>query len=574
MSFFGETTAMAAHAEGSLYTFITNNNDTSSEAKAMKEQQRFEQPSNQRYVAQNQHQQRLATLSPLQAVIAMANRHSLQDPSIWEPRALRRLRRRLVASSVNSVNTAPVTDATKNNSIWMHQWTNPMTGMDLIPTERPNSSIMKVRTLYESIESTYVEGSGRKKSPVALGTPTIQAVQQAKMFQLGRSFDASCTIKLGCMAALYVVCLCRISMMDLQTQIIITGSAMVGTLFAFHRFVLDCKRRERQRLIRRRQQTPHYFVDLQEKPLHQGPKKSRWQAWVRDDPHNDIATDSFLLFRDRGRITRFVKRATVAKVATQCKALLFIEKVGVKMIPLFWDECNANAYCKGLRDLAKKNSNEVKQELAVTHKWKQTFTDKVLSAFPLHYANLTFKWHLLAAEALAKSMEAPPKSNTPPRKFRRVDYESCFYDHEDSTPANVEFPSTDRDEANDENAAISTHDLEENDQDSVNDFFYSDQDSITNNELSPIDSDEDINIFVAIDTSNIESTSSGTSSNTLRGRVPRPHRRTTIKSTELEVLEATVWVDGRRRSSRLRRKTGSVWVNGQRKSARFLGSSS
>ncbi|KAG7361851.1 hypothetical protein IV203_036952 [Nitzschia inconspicua] len=46
----------------------------------------------------------------------------------------------------------------------MHSWTNPMAGMDLIQSEQPKNSILKVRRLQDSIDSKYPGGSDCKKT--------------------------------------------------------------------------------------------------------------------------------------------------------------------------------------------------------------------------------------------------------------------------------------------------------------------------------------------------------------------------------------------------------------------------
>ncbi|KAG7361880.1 hypothetical protein IV203_036981 [Nitzschia inconspicua] len=71
-----------------------------------------------------------------------------EDFPIWTPFALLRHR-----SGPN--------DSTSKH---MHSWTNPMAGMDLIQSEQPKNSILKVRRLQDSIDSKYPGGSDCKKT--------------------------------------------------------------------------------------------------------------------------------------------------------------------------------------------------------------------------------------------------------------------------------------------------------------------------------------------------------------------------------------------------------------------------
>ncbi|KAG7355550.1 hypothetical protein IV203_000236 [Nitzschia inconspicua] len=779
MSFLGETNATAAHAEGSLNTFNNNNNNNN-------HQQPFEPTSNRQLDAQNQDPQRsptttqpsLSNRSPLQAVIAMASHTSLQQMSIWTPFALLRHRSRPNDNST-SINRAPDTAATQNPSKHMHSWTNPMAGMDLIASVRPKNSIMKVRRLQDSIDSKYPGGSGQATKQEA----ELQVVQHAKMStadRFSRLCNPSYLFKLGCGTSVFVMCLVQYSMLDLRTRIFLTWFALVGTVFvwvilspvakirALRRIVEESKQFERQWPERRRLRMPHFFVDLKNKPLFQGPKKNRWGAWKRDDPDNDSTRDSYLLFRDGRRNIRIVKRAAVLKVATEYKALNFVEKVGVKLIPLFSDECNANAYLKDPGDMVNKNRVDEYQELLMRYWWRHTFTQRVLPGLNHHYRTLTFNWESIAAQAVAAKLEAELANAPPPRKFKKVNMDKWMRDdwrwedglapyieevsiqgrerdldsrgamvttndgsdgnntvqdiitndddttandtlislidsddivpdsvsnvvttettngdddttstnedddsvqhsdkipsvdgdenvdyavsmnelvpsttingtfqdsidegittHEDATDTNEEFSSADsshidddstttndlsscidsddtvrvsgsdsssNETTNEDDDCMTTNDLsshidsddtvqvsgsnlstnettnedddstttdedDRNVQHSDNNFFDHDEDSTTTqNELSPIDCDAATNIVITVSTTTVNETPSiGASSNTSRRRVPRPRRRTTIKSTEMEVDEATVWVNGRRRSSRLQPKTG------------------
>ncbi|KAG7361734.1 hypothetical protein IV203_036835 [Nitzschia inconspicua] len=736
MSSHGETNATAAHAEGSLNTFNNHNHNNN-------HQQQFEQTSNRQLDAQNQDPQRsptttqpsLSIRSPLQAVIAMASHTSLQQMSIWTPFALLRHRSRPNDNST-SINRAPDTAATQNPSKHMHSWTNPMAGMDLIQSERPKNSIMKVRRLQDSIDSKYPGGSGQATKQEA----ELQVVQHVKMSTVDR-FSRLCNpsylFKLGCGTSVFVMCLVQYSMLDLRTRIFLAWFALVGTVFVWvilspvakirrlRRIVEESKQFERQWPERRRLRMPHFFVDLKNKPLFQGPKKSRWGAWKRDDPDNDSTRDSYLLLRDGRRNIRIVKRAAVLKVATEYKALNFVEKVGVKLIPLFSDERNANAYLKNPGDMVKKNRVDEYQELLVRYWRRHTFTQSVLPGLNHHYRTLTFQWEVIAAQAVAAQLQAELANAPPPRKFKKVNMDKWMRDDwrwedglapyieevsiqgrewdldsrgamvttndgsdgnntvqetittDDDTPANDNLislidsddivpdsvsnvvpsettngdddtTSTNEDDASvqhsdnifidhdedsttnnelsaitdsgvanndvitiatttnnysdkkeeedsflkidcddtidnngtlssvlssgDDNAATTIDCAQEFDPQSVPSFLNTDEDcSTTQNELSPIDCDAATNIVITVNTTTVNETPSiGASSNTSRRRVPRPRRRTTIKSTEMEVDEATVWVNGRRRSSRLQPKTGSVWMNGRRTSARFL----
>jgi hypothetical protein len=120
-----------------------------------------------------------------------------------------------------------------------------------------------------------------------------------------------------------------------------------------------------------------------------------------------------------------------------------------------------------------------------------------------------------------------------------------------------------------DDATNTTHHIEEYVQ--CYNIFYKDEELSPNTDSGGANDNDIINVNVA---TNIDTPCSNNTSNTSRRRVPTPRRRSTVESTEVEAVEATVWVNGRRRSSRLRPKTGSVWVNGRRTSARFLGSSS
>ncbi|KAG7361744.1 hypothetical protein IV203_036845 [Nitzschia inconspicua] len=509
MSFFGEMNGLAAHAEGSLFTF---NNDYYDDDIALGEEaivysgQQLEQPSSQQFdYAQNQDPQRSPTRSPVQAVIAMASHTSLQQMSIWTPFALLRHRSRPNDNST-SINRAPDTAATQNPSKHMHSWTNPMAGMDLIQSERPKNSIMKVRRLQDSIDSKYPGGSGQATKQEA----ELQVVQHAKMStadRFSRLCNPSYLFKLGCGTSVFVMCLVQYSMLDLRTRIFLTWFALVGTVFvwvilspvakkrALRRIVEESKQFERQWPERRRLRMPHFFVDLKNKPLFEGPKKNRWGAWKRDDPDNDSTRDSYLLFRDGRRNIRIVKRAAVLKVATEYKALNFVEKVGVKLIPLFSDEWNANAYLKDPGDMVKKNRVDEYQELLVGYWWRHTFTQSVLPGLNHHYRTLTFNWEVIAAQAVAAQLQAELANAPPPRKFKKVNMDKWMRDDwrwEDGLAPYIEEVSIQGREwdLDSRGAMVTTNDGSDGNN-TVQDIITNDDDTPANDNLiSLIDSDD------------------------------------------------------------------------------------
>ncbi|KAG7361875.1 hypothetical protein IV203_036976 [Nitzschia inconspicua] len=339
MSFLGETNATAAHAEGSLNTFNNNNNNN--------HQQQFDQTSNRQLDAQNQDKEPFPTTtqppvsirSPLQAVIAMVIPTSLQQLSIWTPFALLRHRSRPIDNNT-SIKTAPDNAATQNPSKHMHSWTNPMAGMDLIAAERPKSSILKVRRLQDSIDSKYHGGSDCKKTRENFtALSEIPAVQR-----------------------------------DNKTSLSLE----------------DCSERQRQR-------TPDIFVALKEKPRYQGPKKSIWQAWQRDDPHVNPHKHGCILLRDKGGIARILKKKAVVKVDTQRKPMSFVDQVGVKFIPRRLDKCNSNAYIKDMKESVKRNYSEVDEEVGRRRQWKRICTRFAMAGFNRHYSAITSQWQLRAA---------------------------------------------------------------------------------------------------------------------------------------------------------------------------------
>ncbi|KAG7361855.1 hypothetical protein IV203_036956 [Nitzschia inconspicua] len=339
MSFLGETNATAAHAEGSLNTFNNNNNNN--------HQQQFDQTSNRQLDAQNQDKEPFPTTtqppvsirSPLQALIAMVIPTSLQQLSVWTPFALLRHRSRPIDNNT-SIKTAPDNAATQNPSKHMHNWTNPMAGMDSIAAERSKSSILKVRRLQDSIDSKYHGGSDCKKTRENFtALSEIPAVQR-----------------------------------DNKTSLPLE----------------DCSERQRQR-------TPDIFVALKEKPRYQGPKKSIWQAWQRDDPHVDPHKHGCILLRDKGGIARILKKKAVVKVHTQRKPLSFVDQVGVKFIPRRLDKCNSNAYIKDMKESVKTNYSEVEEEVGRRRQWKRICTRFALSGFDRHYSAITSLWQLRAA---------------------------------------------------------------------------------------------------------------------------------------------------------------------------------
>ncbi|KAG7350253.1 hypothetical protein IV203_009613 [Nitzschia inconspicua] len=663
MSFFGEMNGLAAHAEGSLFTFSNNDYDDDialGEAVVYSGQQ-FD-------YAQNQHPKRSPTTtqppvsirSPLQAVIAMASPTSLQQMSIWTPFALLRHRSRPIDDST-SINRIPDTAATQNPSKHMHSWTNPMAGMDLvIRSEQPKNSIMKVRRLQDSIDTKYPGGSDRRKNPMALEAPKLQAVrhddktslplqdcyltsrernQQFKTPHLRRQFDSSHILNLESITAFSVI-------------VALVIMAPIAATVALERVLADRKRRERQR-----QRTPDIFIGLREKPRFQGPKKSIWQAWERDEPHIDINKHRCILLRDVGGIASILKwEAAMEDEIPLRKPLSFVDQVGVKFIPRRLDKCNA--HLRDLKESVKRNYSQVDEEVERRRQWKHVYTRFVLSGLDRHHATITSQWQLSAAAreeaSTTNSSDIDDDSTTTNDLSSRIDSDDAvrvsgsdssthennnedddstttneddrnvphsdnnFFDHNEDSTSNIEFfqinnsgvvnndvittaTTTDNDSdkkeeedsflkidcddtiddnrtfstvgsSGDDNAATTIDCAQEFDPQSVHSFFSTDEDcSTTQNELSPIDCDAATNIVITVNTTTINETPSmSASSNTTRRRVPRPHRRTAIKSTEMEVDEATVWVNGRRRSSRLQPKTGSVWMNGRRTSARFL----
>ncbi|KAG7355437.1 hypothetical protein IV203_000123 [Nitzschia inconspicua] len=417
MSFLGETNATAAHAEGSLNTFNNNNNNNNNH------QQQFDQTSNRQLDAQNQDKEPFPTTtqppvsirSPLQALIAMVIPTSLQQQSIWTPLALLRHRSRPIDNNT-SIKTAPDNAPTQNPSKHMHSWTNPMAGMDLIAAERPKSSIMKVRRLQDSIDSKYPEGSDCKKTRENFtALSEIPAVQR-----------------------------------DNKTSLPLE----------------DCSERQRQR-------TPDIFVALREKPRYQGPKKSIWQAWQRDDPHVDPRKHGCILLRDKGGIARILKKKAVVKVDTQRKPLSFVDQVGVKFIPRRLDKCNSNAYIKDIKESVKTNYSEVEEEVGRRREWKRICTRFALSGFDRHYSAITSQWQLRAVDAVAAAalMEASMANSSGPittnEEFSSAESNENGDDtatinelvpstssdntlncvtHDDDTTANEGFPTTDSDE--------------------------------------------------------------------------------------------------------------------------------
>ncbi|KAG7363943.1 hypothetical protein IV203_037145 [Nitzschia inconspicua] len=618
MSFFGEMNGLAAHAEGSLFTFSNNDYDDDialGEAVVYSGQQ-FE-------YAQKQHPQRSPTTtqppvsirSPLQAVIALASPTSLQQMSIWTPFALLRHRSRPIDDST-SINRIPDTAATQNPSKHMHSWTNPMAGMDLIRSEQPKNSIMKVRRLQDSIDSKYPGGSDRRKNPVTLEAPKLQAVRhddktslplqdcsltsrerdQFKTPHLRRQFDSSHILNLESITAFSVI-------------VALVIMAPIAATVALERVLADRKRRERQR-----QRTPDIFIGLREKPRFQGPKKSIWQAWERDEPHIDINKHRCILLRDVGGIASILKwEAAMEDEIPLRKPLSFVDQVGVKFIPRRLDKCNA--HLRDLKESVKRNYSQVDEEVERRREWKDVCTRFVLSGFDRHYATITSQSQLRAAAreeaSTTNSSDIDDDSTTTIDLSSRIDSDDTVRvsgsdsstheitnEDDDSTTTNDLSLVIDRDDT----VRVSGSDF------STDETTYEDDDSTTTNDLSSrVDSDDTVrvsgsnfvisattnedddstttneddrivqqsdnnffdhdaatNIVITVDTTTTNETPSmSTSSNTSRRRVPRPHRRTTIKSTEMEVDEATVWVNGRRRSSRLQPKTGSVWMNGR-----------
>ncbi|KAG7340063.1 hypothetical protein IV203_006467 [Nitzschia inconspicua] len=585
MSFFGEMNGLAAHAEGSLFTFSNDYDDDIALGEAVVYSgQQFD-------YAQKQHPQRsptttqppLSIRSPLQAVIAMASPTSLQQMSIWTPFALLRRRSRPIDDST-SINRIPNTAATQHPSKHMHSWTNPMAGMDLIRSEQPKNSIMKVRRLQDSIDSKYLGGSDRRKNPATLEAPKLQTVrhddktslpledcsltsrerdQQFKTPHLSRQFDSSHILNLESITAFSVI-------------VALVIMAPIAATVALDRVLADRKRRERQR-----QRTPDIFIGLREKPRFQGPKKSIWQAWERDEPHIDINKHGCILLRDVGGIASILKwGAAMEDEIPFRKPLSFVDQVGVKFIPRRLDKCNANAYLKNLKESVKTNYSEVDEEVERRREWKHVYTRFVSSGFDRHYATITSQWQLRAAAreeaSITISSDIDDDSTTTNELSSRVD--------SDDTARVSGSDSSTHETTNEDNDSTTTNELSSRDDSddtvrvSGSNFVISattneDDDSMTTNEDDRIvqqsdnnffDHDVATNIVITVDTTTTNETPyMSASSNTSRRRVPRPRRRTTIKSTEMEVDEATVWVNGRRRSSRLQPKTGSVWMNGR-----------
>ncbi|KAG7355446.1 hypothetical protein IV203_000132 [Nitzschia inconspicua] len=425
MSFLGETNATAAHAEGSLNTFNNNNNNNNNH------QQQFDQTSNRQLDAQNQDKEPFPTTtqppvsirSPLQALIAMVIPTSLQQLSIWTPLALLRHRSRPIDNNT-SIKTAPDNAPTQNPSKHMHSWTNPMAGMDLIAAERPKSSIMKVRRLQDSIDSKYPEGSDCKKTRENFtALSEIPAVQR-----------------------------------DNKTSLPLE----------------DCSERQRQR-------TPDIFVALREKPRYQGPKKSIWQAWQRDDPHVDPRKHGCILLRDKGGIARILKKKAVVKVDTQRKPLSFVDQVGVKFIPRRLDKCNSNAYIKDIKESVKTNYSEVEEEVGRRREWKRICTRFALSGFDRHYSAITSQWQLRAVDAVAAAalMEASMANSSGP------------------ITTNEEFSSAESNENGDDTATINEL-VPSTSSDNALNCITHDDDTTANEDLPTTDSDENIDYAVSM----------------------------------------------------------------------------
>ncbi|KAG7367609.1 hypothetical protein IV203_030280 [Nitzschia inconspicua] len=550
--------ATAAHAEGSLFTTFDDNDTALEEAIVfIQKQQQLEQPPNQQFNdAQNQNlvtatQSSASPRSQLQTLIAMARPTVLQQLFIWEPVILlQRLRLRLVVICISIINYF-VDTMTQKPSKWMHEWTNPMAELDLIPAERPKLSIMKVRTLQESVESKYHPGgSDPKKTQETLTAPEIRTVQdddtlpasladcssssrekhQFKTPILGRSFDAT----YQCVTIEYIT--------TLSVIIALIIMAPIAATVAFDRILADRKRREQQR-----HRTPDIFVHLKEKPRYQGPKKSFWQAWADDDPDIDTDKHGFLLLRDVQGITSILKNEAVMEVETQRKPLSFVDQVGVKLIPPRFDKCNANAYLKDLGETVEKNYSDVDEELERAKVWKHIYTTYALSAFHRHFAALTSQWQLPAVDAASALMGASVANSSGT-----------------TTTNNVEFPTTDSNENHDGTEEFPT---------TLNDG--NDDETATMNEIFPNNATDITDSVISNETlSSIGSSNNDNATTTPRRRSPKPRHHTTLKSTGLEIDEATVWVNGRRRSSRFQPKRGSVVVNGRRTSARLLQRSS
>ncbi|KAG7361871.1 hypothetical protein IV203_036972 [Nitzschia inconspicua] len=445
MSFLGETNATAAHAEGSLNTFNNNNNNN--------HQQQFDQTSNRQLDAQNQDKEPFPTTtqppvsirSPLQAVIAMVIPTSLQQLSIWTPFALLRHRSRPIDNNT-SIKTAPDNAATQNPSKHMHSWTNPMAGMDLIAAERPKSSILKVRRLQDSIDSKYHGGSDCKKTRENFtALSEIPAVQR-----------------------------------DNKTSLSLE----------------DCSERQRQR-------TPDIFVALKEKPRYQGPKKSIWQAWQRDDPHVNPHKHGCILLRDKGGIARILKwEAAMEDEIPYRKPLSFVGQTGVKFIPRRLDKCNANAYLKDLKESVKRNYSEVDEEVGRRRQWKRICTRFALSGFDRHYSAITSLWQLRAAArqeaSTTNSSDIDDDSTTTNDLSSLIDSDDTVRVSGSDSPTN-ETTNEDDDcmNTNDLSSSIDSDDtVRVSGSDSpTNETTSEDDDSTTTNDLSSrIDSDDTVRV--------------------------------------------------------------------------------
>ncbi|KAG7355441.1 hypothetical protein IV203_000127 [Nitzschia inconspicua] len=463
MSFLGETNATAAHAEGSLNTFNNNNNNN--------HQQQFDQTSNRQLDAQNQDKEPFPTTtqppvsirSPLQALIAMVIPTSLQQQSIWTPLALLRHRSRPIDNNT-SIKTAPDNAPTQNPSKHMHSWTNPMAGMDLIAAERPKSSIMKVRRLQDSIDSKYPEGSDCKKTRENFtALSEIPAVQR-----------------------------------DNKTSLPLE----------------DCSERQRQR-------TPDIFVALREKPRYQGPKKSIWQAWQRDDPHVDPRKHGCILLRDKGGIARILKKKAVVKVDTQRKPLSFVDQVGVKFIPRRLDKCNSNAYIKDIKESVKTNYSEVEEEFGRRREWKRICTRFALSGFDRHYSAITSQWQLRAVDAVAAAalMEASMANSSGP------------------ITTNEEFSSAESNENGDDTATINELVPSTSSDNTLNCVIH-DDDTTANEGFPTTDSDENIDYAVSMNELVPSTSNNGTFQDSIDEGITT-HEEATDTNEEFSIVESS-----------------------------------
>ncbi|KAG7357417.1 hypothetical protein IV203_002105 [Nitzschia inconspicua] len=284
-----------------------------------------------------------------------------EDFLIWTPFALLRHR-----SGSNG-----------STSKHMHSWTNPMAGMDLIQSEQPKNSILKVRRLQDSIDSKYpgrVDCKKTRKTFTALSK--IPAVQHDDKTSLPPE---------------------------------------------------DCSERQRQR-------APDIFIGLREKPRFLGPKKSIWQAWERDEPHIDINKHGCILLRDVEGIARILKwEAAMEGEIPYRKPLSFVDQVGVKLIPCRLDKCNANAYLKDLKESVKTNYSEVDEEVKRRREWKHVYTRFVSSGFDRHYSAITSQWQLRAAARQEASTTNGDGGSTTNRPHRRTTIKSTAMEVDEAT---------------------------------------------------------------------------------------------------------------------------------------------